>query len=115
MGKKYKHYKVWLDGTIVEPGYAKISLFTQTAMRGANVYEGVRCYWNEEKGNLFVWKLDRHIKRLFESMKIMRMTPPYTPDELRQAVIDWARANDFKEDVHFRLVAYFGDGGPGGL
>ena len=41
----------------------------------------------------------------------MRMTPPYSREELREAIVEWARANDFREDVHFRLVVYFGKGG----
>ena len=111
----YKHYKVWLDGEMVEPEDAKISVFTATAMRGANVYEGLRAYWNTERGNLYVWKLDDHLVRLFQNMKTMRMTPPYTRIEYRQAVLDWAKANEFREDVHLRLVTYFGDGGAGDL
>ena len=30
-------------------------------------------------------------------------------------MVEWLRANDFHDDVHFRLVAYFGDGGAGGV
>jgi len=111
----YKHYKVWLDGEMVAPEDAKISVFTATAMRGANVYEGLRAYWNPDRENLYVWKLDHHLARLFQNMKTMRMTPPYTPDEYRKAVLVWAKANEFHEDVHLRLVTYFGDGGTGDL
>ena len=115
MATTYKHYQVWLDGKMVAPEDAKISVFTATAMRGANVYEGLRAYWNPDKRNLYVWKLDEHLTRLFQNMKTMRMTSPYTVEEYRQAVLDWARANEFREDVHLRLVAYFGDGGAGDL
>ena len=115
MATQYAHHKVWLNGEIVEPEDAKISVFTATAMRGANVYEGLRAYWNEDKGNLFVWKLDQHLERLFQSMKIMRITPPFTLREYHRGVLDWARENGFREDVHFRLVTYFGDGGDGDL
>jgi len=112
MAKEARSYnRVWLDGAIVEPEDAKISIFTECAMRGANVYEGMRAYWSERRGNLFIWLLDQHIRRLGQSMKIMRMTPAYDPATLSQAVLAWARANEFREDVHFRLVAYFGKGG----
>lgn len=103
--------KVWLDGVIVEPEDANISIFTESAMRGANVYEGLRGYWSEKRGNFFVWLLDAHIRRLFQSMKIMRMTPPYDQASFAKAVVEWIRANEFREDIHFRLVAYFGKGG----
>ena len=115
MAKSYPHYKVWMNGEVVAPEQANVSVFTQTAMRGANVYEGLRAYWDEAANNLFVWKLDQHVTRLFQSMKIMRITSPYTAEEYKQGVLDWIRANDFHEDVHFRLVCYFGDGGSGGL
>ena len=115
MATTYKHYQVWLDGKMVAPEDAKISVFTATAMRGANVYEGLRAYWNPDQQNLYVWKLDEHLTRLFQNMKTMRMTAPYSFEEYRQAVLDWARANDFREDVHLRLVTYFGDGGAGDL
>ena len=65
------------------------------------------------RGNLFVWKLDQHLERLFVNMKIMRMTSPYGFDEYRQAVLDWARAKRFREDVHMRMVTYFGISGAG--
>jgi branched-chain amino acid aminotransferase len=103
-------HKVWLDGAIVAPEDAKISVFTETAMRGANVYEGMRGYWSDKRQNFFLWHVDTHIRRLFQSMKIMRMTPPYPPAEFAKAIADWARANNFREDVHFRVVSYFGRG-----
>lgn len=108
-------YKVWMNGRIVAPEEATVSVFSQTAMRGANVYEGLRCYWDESAGQLNVWKLEGHLDRLFQSMRIMRMAPPFTREELRQGVIDWARVNGFRQDVHFRLVVYLGDGGSGGV
>jgi branched-chain amino acid aminotransferase len=111
MAPKYPHHKVWLNGEVVEPERATVSVFTATAMRGANVYEGIRSYWSEAKRNLFVWKLDLHIQRLFQNMRIMRMTPPYPVERYKAAVIEWARSNGFREDVHCRLVTYFGDGG----
>lgn len=111
----HPHHQVWLNGTVVPPAEARVSVFTQTALRGANVYEGIRAYWSEERQNLHVWKLEAHLRRLFQNMKVVRMTPPYPPEALHQAVLDWIRANRFREDIHFRLVAYFGDGGSVGV
>ena len=57
-----KHYKVWLDVKIVPPEDATLSVFTLTVLRGANVYEGLRAYWNPARRNLYVWKLDEHLR-----------------------------------------------------
>ena len=76
MSKDSERFQVWLDGGMVAPEDAKVSVLTATAMRGANVYEGLRAYWDEVRDNLFVWKLDQHLERLLVNMKIMRMTSP---------------------------------------
>src|SRR6188474_1828673 len=96
---RYTHFKVWLDGKIVNPEEATLSVFTLTVLRGANVYEGLRAYWNPAKQDLYVWKLDEHLKRLGQSMKVMRMQLAYSLDDLRTAVVEWLRANEFHDDV----------------
>jgi branched-chain amino acid aminotransferase len=108
---KYEQHKVWLDGEIVAPEEAKVSVFSQAVTRGGSVYEGLRAYWGEERGNLFVWKLEAHLDRLCDSMKIMRIDSPYTREEMRDAVVEWIRANGFREDMHCRLYVYLGDAG----
>ncbi len=108
---KYEQHKVWLNGEIVPPEEAKISVFSQAVLRGGSVYEGLRAYRGEERDNLFVWMLDSHIDRLFDSMKVMRIESPYTRDERRGAVVDWIRANDFRDDMHCRLYIYLEDAG----
>ena len=56
MSKDSERFQVWLDGGMVAPEDAKVSVLTATAMRGANVYEGLRAYWDEVRDNLFVWE-----------------------------------------------------------
>ena len=62
MSKDSERFQVCLDGGMVAPEDAKVSVITATAMRGANVYEGLRAYWDEVRGNLFVWKLDQDLE-----------------------------------------------------
>jgi hypothetical protein len=47
MARKYPHFKLWFKGEIVEPERTNVSVFTSAAMRRANIYEGIRSYWNE--------------------------------------------------------------------
>ena len=51
MSKDSERFRVWLDGGMVAPEDAKVSVLTATDMRGANVYEGLRAYWDEVAGN----------------------------------------------------------------
>jgi Branched-chain amino acid aminotransferase/4-amino-4-deoxychorismate lyase len=42
---------VWLNGKIVPMKDAKINVLSPTSQFGANVFEGIRCYWNEENSS----------------------------------------------------------------
>ena len=91
---------LWRSGDLVEweKATVHISMLAWTAISA--VFEGVRAYWNPDNEQLFVFRLDAHIKRLFQSMKIMRMTSPFTKDELTQAVLSLLRANSCRCDSY---------------
>ena len=89
----------WEDATIHITGMAWASL--------SAVFEGIRGYWNEEQQELYVFRLQSHLDRLFSSMKLVRMTPPYSRSELSAAVIDLLRKNEAREDTYIMPMAYF--------
>ena len=104
---------LWRSGEMVEweKATVHISMLAWTAISA--VFEGIRAYWNQEKEQLLVFRLDDHLKRLSQSMKIMRMTSPFTKEELTRAVIGLLRANDTRCDTYIQPLAYFGGGVPG--
>jgi len=87
-GLREKVKYIWMNGGLVDFDEAAMHVFTAGAFFGANVFEGLRAYWNEEQDELYAFKLDDHFQRLEEGMKMMRMTPPYTRAEMLQALID---------------------------
>jgi branched-chain amino acid aminotransferase len=101
----------WLNGRIVPWDQCLVHARSQGAIWGANVFEGVRGYWNADDGQLYAFRIGAHLARLRRSMKCLHMEIEYTDAELERACIDLARANDFRQDVHICVVAYF-DTGP---
>jgi branched-chain amino acid aminotransferase len=101
---------VWFDGAIVPWADAKIHVSAETVLRGANVFEGMRAYWNEEERQLYIFRNEEHLRRLRQSAKIMRMSIPYDDEALTRAFIDLIRRNRFTDSVHFRPVVYFDTG-----
>ena len=101
---------VWMDGEIVPWAEATLHVSTEAVLRGENVFEGVRAYWNEDEAELYVFKYPEHLRRLRQSAKIMRMTIPYSDEELTKASLELLRRNEFRGNVHFRPVVYFGEG-----
>ncbi|MCK9478954.1 MAG: branched-chain amino acid transaminase [Firmicutes bacterium] len=97
---------IWLDGKIVPLHEATINVLSPTSQFGANVFEGIRCYWNEEEGQLYAFRLAEHYKRLKNSMKIFQMEDKYPIDLLKQSLIDVVKANNYKEDIAVRQTVF---------
>ncbi len=101
---------VWFDGAIVPWEEARVHVSTAAVLRGANVFEGVRAYWNADERELYIFRDAAHMARLWNSAKIMRMSPPWTQEELSEAEVAVLRANAFEGTVWFRLTLYVGEG-----
>jgi len=101
---------VWFNGQVVPWAEAQVHVASATVLRGANVFEGVRAYWNADEGELFIFRNDAHLARLWNSAKIMRMAIPWTKDELTRAQTEVLRKNAFEGTVWFRLTLYVGEG-----
>lgn len=103
---------VWMDGKIVAWDDARIHVSAETVLRGENVFEGMRAYWNEDLKELFIFKNAEHLRRLRQSARIMHMEIPYTDEQLTSAFLELIRKNRFSDGVHFRPVVYFAEGEP---
>jgi branched-chain amino acid aminotransferase len=97
---------IWMNGEIVPWDEAKIHVATDAVLRGENVFEGIRAYWNEDEQELYIFRNDEHLRRLRQSAKVMRMRIPYSDEELTRASIELLRRNNFANTVHFRPVVY---------
>lgn len=106
MNKSDENRLIWLNGHIVPVYEAKINVLSPTSQFGANVFEGIRCYWNEEQQQLYAFRLQDHYRRLKNSMKIFRMEDKYTIDELKQGLFDVVKANGYKEDIAVRQTVF---------
>lgn len=61
---------IWLNGKVLPLDEARINVLSPTAQFGANVFEGIRCYWNEEEKQLYAFRLKEHYARLMQSMRL---------------------------------------------
>ena len=106
MSTKVEERYIWFDDKIVRVGDAKINVLSPTSQFGLNVFEGVRCYWNDGQKQLFAFRLDDHLARLKRSQRLLQMEDKYTVEELKQAFLDVVRANDYKEDIAVRQTLF---------
>jgi len=99
--------KIWMDGKLVEWDNAKIHILTHALHYGTAVFEGIRCY--NTKNGPAIFRLEDHIKRLFNSCKMYHMTLEYSDKELREAIIETIKINKIK-DCYIRPICYYGYG-----
>lgn len=95
--------KIWLDGDLVEEEEAKISVFDHGLLYGDGIFEGIRFY------NGRVFRLEEHIRRLFDSGKAILMKMPWTQEEVCRYTCETVAANGLR-DGYIRLVVTRGAG-----
>jgi branched-chain amino acid aminotransferase len=95
--------KIWIDGKFYDKEDAKISVYDHGLLYGDGVFEGIRVY----RGKIF--ECDAHLRRLFDSARGIRLTPPRTPEQFRAAMEETIKINNFS-DCYIRLVLTRGVG-----
>lgn len=95
--------KIWLDGNLVDESEAKISVFDHGLLYGDGVFEGIRIY----NGRIF--RLEEHIRRLFDSAKAIVLNLPWTQEEVIRHTCETVAANQLT-DGYIRLVVTRGAG-----
>ncbi|MCL2700755.1 MAG: branched-chain-amino-acid transaminase [Phycisphaerae bacterium] len=95
--------KVWLDGQLVDKADAKLSMFDHGTLYGDGVFEGIRVYGGK------IFECQAHMDRLFASASKIRLTIPYTQEQIVAAMAQTLVANGMA-DGYIRLVVTRGVG-----
>ncbi len=98
--------KVYIDGSLHDESDARISVFDHGLLYGDGVFEGIRFY------NRRVFRLEEHIRRLYDSARSILLNIPISPEEMTAAVLETCRANELN-DGYIRLVITRGTGSMG--
>ena len=102
--------KIWMNGKFVNWDDAKIHVLAHVVHYGSSWFEGIRCY-DTAKGPA-IFRLDRHLRRLFDSTKIYRTEIPFTEQQVEDAIIGTIHANKMRA-CYIRPVVYRGYGDVG--
>lgn len=94
---------VYVNGKLVPPSDATISVYDHGLLYGDGVFEGLRSYGGK------VFRLEAHLRRLYESAKAILLDIPISEQEMARAVNDTLAANEM-EDAYLRLVVTRGEG-----
>jgi branched-chain amino acid aminotransferase len=97
--------KIWMNGSLVEWADARIHIASHVVHYGSAVFEGARCYSTAAGSACF--RLDAHMRRLYDSARIYRMEPDIPLPALTEAVLETIRVNDLKA-CYIRPIVYRG-------
>jgi len=73
---------------------------------GTGIFEGIRAYWNPKSEQLHLLLAGPHYDRMARSAKILRMTLPYSTEDLVNTTLELLRRNGFKQDVYIRPLLF---------
>lgn len=117
MKYEVENRRIWLKGEIINVNNAMINVLSPTSQFGLNVFEGIPCYWNNETKQLYAFRLDEHYDRLLRSARLLQLDCKYSKDDLKQALIDVVKANEYDENLSVRQTLFvdgFGSWGSDG-
>ena len=97
---------IWYKGEILNVNDAKINILAPTAQFGLNVFEGIPCYWNDEKKQLYAFRLDDHYDRLLRSARLIQIDYPYSKEDMKKALVDVVKANEYDENLSVRQTLF---------
>ncbi len=100
---------VWFDGKFVTIDKAKVPVTTHAIHYGTSVFEGIRAYWNSK--NLFVFRLQDHIKRFRNSGKFYSISLNFTDKQIENAIVNLCKKNKMKKSCYIRPFYFVGNYG----
>src|SRR5262249_60302030 len=74
--------QVYVDGNFVPAEEARVSVFDHGFLYGDGVFEGIRVY----DGTIF--RLQQHVRRLYDSAQCLLLTIPLSPEEMSAAIVE---------------------------
>jgi branched-chain amino acid aminotransferase len=97
---------IWRNGQILPWGEAMIHVNAVGHASVAGIFEGIKAYWNEREKQLFVFRLREHLERFLLSIKMVRFGFDYSLEELKLAVRELLRANEYRRSVYIRPYVF---------
>jgi len=97
---------LWFNGQIVPWEQATLHATHTIWSSIQTVFEGVRAYWNAEEETMHIFRLEEHLRRLKQSMRLVRMDSPYDPMALVTDLPLLLQRNGVREDTYIRIVAF---------
>ncbi len=92
----------YMDGKWLDDADATVSVRCRALNYGMGCFGGVRGYLSDDQKEVFVFRLDAHVRRLQHSAKILHLRLPGDVEEVSKLHLELLRRNDVRHDVYMR-------------
>src|SRR5262252_9441352 len=94
---------IWFNGKLVAWEKATVHVLAHALHYGSSVFEGIRAY--ATPSGVAIFRLQDHMRRLFDSAKVYRMQIPFTLEQLSGACGQVMSANELSRGAYIRPIA----------
>jgi len=98
--------KIWIEGRVVDPDAARISVLDHGLLYGDGVFEGMRVYGGQ------IFRFEDHLQRLENGGRAIGLELPGGRSHVRDVVLETARAYG-RPEAYIRLIVTRGQGALG--
>ena len=105
-----KSQYIWYNGKFVNWDKATTHVLSHGLHYGSGIFEGIRAY--SDKANAFIFRLEDHYSRFYNSGKVSLIKIPYSQKKLQEATIQLIKKNKLK-NCYVRPLAFIGEGSIG--
>jgi len=97
---------IYLNGAFVPERDATISVRSRALNYGLGCFGGIRGYKSEDGQQVNVFRLDRHVRRLEQSTRILRLRLPGSLEAVADLIVELLRRNEMRGDVYIRPIVF---------
>lgn len=101
---------IWCNGDIMPWQDAQVHVASETALRGLNVFEGIRAYWRPDTERFAVIRLHEHLERLAASARLLQIPHDGLIEQLSKGIGEILDATVLREDLYLRPTIYVDSG-----
>ena len=97
---------IYFNGRFLPERDVTVSVRSRALNYGLGCFGGIRGYRTEDGAQVHVFRLDRHVRRLEHSTRILGLRLPGPPSEIAAAIVELLRRNEIRSDVYVRPIVF---------
>ena len=97
---------VYMNGTFRPDSEAVLSVRSRALNYGLGCFAGIRGYRTDDGSQVNVFRLDRHLRRLEQSARILGLRLSGSAKAVEEVIVELLRRNQIREDVYIRPLVY---------